>query len=416
MFIYCKHIMKLRHIFAAALVALWGLSSCGHSSHDDHDGHDHASEQHDHEAEGHDHDGHDHEHEEDEHDHEHEGDSHAGHSDEIKLSEDMARRFGVKCEKVNPAPFHETVTVSGRIESAASDQGVIAAPRSGKVTLLSGVTPGMKVSAGQSVATVSPEGLAGGDSQRAAIATRDAARAEFKRLEPLYKDGIVSAADFNAAKRALAEAEAAVGSAPAGPMAARSPKGGAITQVLVRQGEYVELGQPIAVVSSSSRLTLRADVPERHHSILPTVRTANFRPDYSKSVLSLDKLNGRMTGAPGATPSQNGYIPVYFTFDNDGSVVPGSFAEVTLIGATRAEALSVPRSALVEIQGNKYVYTRTHDDAYSKHLVTTGRSDGYRVEILSGLEPGMEVVTDGAGVVRMAETSNVAPPGHTHNH
>lgn len=396
--------MKLHPVIAATLVCIWGFSSCGHSSHEDHDheGHDHATEQHDHESEGHDHDEHDHD--------------RAGHSDEIKLSEDMAKKFGVRCETLSPAPFSETVTVSGRIESAASGQSVIVAPRAGKITLASGVTPGMKISAGQAIATVSPDGMAGGDSQRAAIATRDAARAELKRLEPLYKDGIVPASEYNAAKRLLAEAEAAVGSAPAGPMRATSPSGGAVTQLLVRQGEYVELGQPVAVVSSNARLTLRADVPERHYSILPTVRTANFRPDYSESVLSLDRLNGSLTGAPGSTPSQNGYIPVYFTFDNDGSVVPGSFAEVTLIGATRAEALSIPRSAIIETQGNKYVYTREHADAYSKHLVTTGRSDGYRVEILSGLTPGQEVVTVGAGVVRMAENSNIAPPGHSHNH
>ncbi|MDE7160699.1 MAG: efflux RND transporter periplasmic adaptor subunit [Muribaculaceae bacterium] len=398
--------MRLHPIFAAILVSAWGLTSCGGSAHD---GHDHDHEQHDHDHE--DHDEHDHDHEARGHDHDH-----TGHADEIKLSEEMAAKFGVECETIAPAPFHETVTVSGRIQPAASGQSVIAAPRAGKVSLFSGLTPGMKVTSGQAVATVSPEGLAGGDNQRAAIATRDAARAELKRIEPLYKEGIVSAADYNAARRALAEAEAAAGSAPAGPMRATSPKGGAVTQVLVRQGEYVELGQPIAVVSSDSRLTLRADVPERHHSILPTVHTANFRPDYSGNVLSLEKLNGHLSGAPGATPSENGYIPVYFTFDNDGSVVPGSFAEVTLIGASRAEALSVPRSAIVEIQGNKYVYTRMHDDAYSKHLVTTGRSDGYRVEILSGLQPGAEVVTRGAGVVRMAETSNVAPPGHSHNH
>lgn len=396
-----------RGLTATALI-LWAAGcSNDHADHDhDHEGHDHATEApHDHDDHDHDHEGYDH----DAHDHE-------GHGDEIKLSPDAAKRFGVKTRSLQPGEFHEAITVSGQIEPAASDQGVASAPRAGIVTISPGLTTGMKVTAGQRLATVSPKGLAGGDSQRAAIASRDAARAELSRLEPLYRDGVVSAKDYNEAKRQLAEAEANVGSAPAGAMAVTSPRTGTITQILVRQGEYVELGQPIAVTSATTRLTLRADVPERYHSMLPTVATANFRPDYSGRTLSLSNLNGRLAGSPGSSPSSNGYIPVYFSFDNDGSVVPGSFAEVILIGTPRHGALTIPSEAIMEIQGNKYVYTRIHDDAYSKHLVRTVRSDGSNVEIISGLEPGMEVVIAGAGVIRMAENSNVAPPGHSHNH
>ena len=169
----------------------------------------------------------------------------------------------MKTRTLQPGEFHETITVSGQIEPAASDQGVASAPRAGIVSLTPGLTTGMKVSSGQRLATVSPKGLAGGDSQRAAIAARDAARAELSRIEPLFRDGVVSAKDYNEAKRRLAEAEASVGSAPAGPMSVTSPRAGTVTQILVRQGEYVELGQPVAVVSAISRLTLRAHVPER---------------------------------------------------------------------------------------------------------------------------------------------------------
>lgn len=404
--------MRFTALLTAATLTL-GLAACSHpgESHDEQEGHEHA------EHDGVDHEGHDHESEG--HDHEaegHEEHGHEGHADEFKLSADAAKRFGVQTQRLAPGEFHETVIVSGRIESAVSDQAVVSAPRAGVVSFARGVNPGMKVAAGQTIASVSPKGLAGGDPQRAAIATRDAARAEMRRIEPLYKEGIVSAKDYNEAKRILAEAEAAAGGAPAGAAAATATRGGALTQLLVRPGEYVELGQPIAVVSASSRLTLRADVPERYYNMLPTVATANFRPDYSESTLRLADLGGRLAGYPGSTPSQGGYIPVYFTFDNNGSVVPGSFAEVTLIGASRPSALTVPVEAVIEIQGNKYVYTREHDDSYIKRLVKTGRSDGLSIEVMSGLSEGMDVVVKGAGVVRMAETSKTALPAHTHNH
>ncbi len=78
--------------------------------------------------------------------------------------------------------------------------------------------------------------------------------------------------------------------------------------------------------------------------------------------------------------------------------------------------ISVPKEAIVEINGNKCVYAAHGEGHFIKHLVTLGASDGKRVEILSGLEEGEEVVVKGAQAVRMAETSATAVPGHTHNH
>ncbi|MDE5839891.1 MAG: efflux transporter periplasmic adaptor subunit, partial [Muribaculaceae bacterium] len=109
-------------------------------------------------------------------------------------------------------------------------------------------------------------------------------------------------------------------------------------------------------------------------------------------------------------------IPLYFTFTNNGVISPGAFAEVYLISDSRHNVISVPKEAIVEISGNKCVYSTHGEGHYMKHVVSTGATDGKRVEILSGLEPGEEVVVAGAQVIRMAETSATAVPGHTHNH
>ena len=52
---------------------------------------------------------------------------------------------------------------------------------------------------------------------------------------------------------------------------------------------------------------------------------------------------------------------------------------------------------------------------YRKQEVALGESDGVRVEILSGIHPGDNVVIKGAYSVRLASASNVIP-AHTHNH
>ena len=107
---------------------------------------------------------------------------------------------------------------------------------------------------------------------------------------------------------------------------------------------------------------------------------------------------------------------MYFEFDSDGSVVSGAFCEVYLRGAGKSRALTVPVSALSEQQGQLFVYVEAHPGAYRKQPVKTGCGDGHRVEVLSGLEPGDRFVAEGVTFVRLAETSDVKPEGHTHSH
>ena len=51
-----------------------------------------------------------------------------------------------------------------------------------------------------------------------------------------------------------------------------------------------------------------------------------------------------------------------------------------------------------------------------KRPLTVGQRDGLRAEILSGIEPGEVIVTEGTTTVRLAESGSAIPEGHTHNH
>lgn len=57
--------------------------------------------------------------------------------------------------------------------------------------------------------------------------------------------------------------------------------------------------------------------------------------------------------------------------------------------------LSVPRSAVIETGPEAVVYVDRTEGAYERTLVTTGRRGDQRIEILSGIEPGDRVVTNG---------------------
>lgn len=396
--------MKLSYVCLA--VALFALPLC--SCHSD-SGREELAHHHDH---GHDHEAEDHDHEAEE-----PGHSHEQHDGEILLSEEKGERFGVRVDDAKESPFSEVIVVSGQILPSPAETSIVAARSAGIVRLAAGITPGAKVAKGAVVATISARGIAGGDANESAKVAFDAAKRELDRLTPLHEEGIVSTRDYNAAKQNYEAAKVAAGGATSGSgSSAVAATSGVVTNILVGQGQFVEVGEPIAEISSAKRLMLRADIPEGNAAASSRVTAASIRLSYSEEVIDLASLNGKRTAGDPYATALRGYIPVYFEFDNNGSVVNGSMCEVFLRGAERGNVLTVPVSALSEQQGQMFVYVEAHKGAYEKRPVTIGSSDGKNVEIISGLAPGERFVAEGVTFVRLAETADVKPEGHTHSH
>ena len=374
-------------------------------------GHHHHHHTHQHEAHEHEH-GHEHDHSHSDGEEEHK----EGSDDEITLNPSVAERFGVETETVAAAPFADALKVSGEILPAPTDAAVIVAPTAGILNFTNGIDRGAKVYAGTKIAQISASGISGGDQNLAARATLDAAKRELDRLTPLYNERLVTASDYNAALRAYEEAKAGYSTA-AQSGSITSPINGVIVSIDAARGQYVEVGTPVATVSSTSRLTLRADVPQRYYNRIAGFKDALVKMPYSDKTVMLGNLNGSRTSAgANIATSTPGYIPVYFSFDNDGSFVPGSNADVYLQSENSNDIISVPLSALSEQQGLYYVFIRLDDECYRKIPVKTGRNNGSRIEILSGLTPGDDVVVKGTTTVRIAESSGAVPEGHSHNH
>lgn len=334
---------------------------------------------------------------------------------EIVLEPETAARFGVSVETVAPAPFRDVIKVSGTIMPSTGRSGIIASPAAGIITFARGIEQGSAVNAGSTIATVRAAGVTGGDPNLAAKAAYEAAKREYERLKPLYEDRLVTASEFNAARRAYEESSAAY-SAKASTGAVTSPVKGVITSVDVAEGQFVQVGETVATVSSSDRLTLRADVPEKYYGRIAAISDAVVSLPYSDSTLTVSETGGKRISQTETAPVTPGYIPVYFSFANNGSVIPGASVGVYLLGNTADNVITVPLSALSEQQGQMYVFVRLDKECYAKVPVRTGRSDGKRIEILSGLKPGDEVVAAGTTTVRIAESNGVVPEGHSHNH
>ena len=353
------------------------------------------------------------------HGHEAEAAAEAHGSDEIILPADKAAAAGVRTAIVTPGRFCPAIKTSGQILNAQGDESVAVATVAGIVSFHNKVTEGMAVSKGQTLAFVSSNNIAEGDpAQRAAVAY-EVARKEYERKKKLNETGIVSDKELAQAEEAYQNARIsyealAENHSPAGQQIV-APIAGYVKSVLVKEGDYVTIGQPLASIAQTRRLFLRAEVSEKYYPMLRKIHTANFQTPYDDNVYQLDSLGGRLLSIGKTAADNSFYLPVTFEFENRGNIVPGSYVEVYLLSAPQENTITLPRTALTEEQGIYFAYVQLDAEGYRKQEVTIGADNGKEVEILSGLKPGDRVVTEGAYHVRLAGASH-AIPAHTHEH
>ena len=418
-------------IYAITILAisLWGCKNQSsqdkhtHSETETHAGHNHEEHDHCHEGHDHDHEGHDHNHEG--HDHEHADHNHeseeAKHSDEIIFPKAQAAKTTFEVREIQPASFNQVVKTTGQILAAPGDEAVIVATSNGVVSFTSNkLTEGTKVQKGQSLFQISSKNIAEGDYYTKVKATYEAAKASYDRAESLVKDKIISQKEFENTKLEFENAKTAYDAVSnnktAKGVSVNAPINGHVKNILVKEGEYITIGQPLATVSQNQRLVLRAEVSQRYYNAMQSIKSANFKTPYDNKVYSLEDLNGRLLSF-GKTSNENlFFIPVSFEFDNKGEVIPGSFVEVYLISAPIENTLSIPVSALTNEMGTHYVYVQIDEEGYRKQEVALGANNGKEVQIIKGLHPGDRVVTQGAYQVKMASASGAIPHGHSHEH
>lgn len=347
------------------------------------------------------------------------GDDGHGHAGEIVISKEKAKAAGIKVETVSPGEFSGVIPCGGKILATTGGEATVVATVPGIVRLARGITEGSSVGRGSTVFTISSDKLQDDPARQAAIAYQKA-KNEYDRAARLVKDRIVTQKDFNSIRSAYESAKTAYeaygGSGTAkGGVAVTSPIGGYVKACLVKEGDYVAVGQPMMTVTQTRSLYLKANVPERYYGQLGAIGSAKFKTAHGSAVYDLRQMDGRLVATGKQTADGSPYIPVTFEFANRADVAPGSFVETYLLTAPRQGVVSVPVSALTDEQGVRFVYVQTDPTCYEKREVATGQTDGERVEIKSGLKGGEKVVVSGAMQVRLAGAST-AIPAHTHNH
>lgn len=347
----------------------------------------------------------------------HEGEEEAAHG---QVSLDTA---DYSVATVQKQPFSFTLRTGGRISVDSRDIVMITAKSSGLVKMKDDyLFPGIKVSKGEMLFTISGEQLAEGNTElnfRQVKADLDRATANYERAKKLISDKIITEEDFLEAKNEYEKLQNSYDN-----LYATTGKSGNIVvagangylkDIFVTEGQKVSPGDQLASIVMEHNLVLKADVSPDNIDILPTITDANFKVGYSDKIYSISKLNGRKISQGRSTGTNSYYIPLYFRMDYLPELIDGTFAEVYLIGEEIKDAIAIPNTSLMEEFGKMYVFIADDDGDFLKRYVQTGYSDGVKTLVLSGLEENEKIVATGTYRVKLSMMTSSAP-AHNHNH
>lgn len=324
----------------------------------------------------------------------------------------------------NLEPFGPVIKTTALVQASQGNESVVVAKTNGVVYFQAGtIIEGMEVKAGQALCKVSSGNFASNNTAvnyAEASSKYEKARADYERATELVTNKIVSQKEWLAVKSEYEQAKAVYDNLnnhfSVTGQSVSSPLTGFVKQVYVKNGSYVEAGQALVEVSSNTSLFLTAEVPAKHATVLPTVKTATIRSMNDNRSYSLEALNGKVVSYGKATTRDGFLIPITLQIRNNGAFVAGSFVEVYLKTVTAEKSLVLPVSALLEEQGAYFVWVQINPERFEKREVFLGGTDGIDVAIKQGIAVNERIVTRGAMLIKLAQATGTldAHSGHVH--
>lgn len=271
------------------------------------------------------------------------------------------------------------------------------------------VVAGDRVAKGQPMVLIQPQTIEGQVAQaKGALAQAEAALAlaekNFHRFEELHKTKAASDLEldmarmqYERAKGAVAQAEGAVQSASsvADEAVVRAPFPARIVEKLVEVGDLAAPGRPLVRLESLTGrkiwLTVReADIRRLSPGQILDVRFDN-RPDLGAIRGTVDEI------VPAADPATHTFTVKVGLGRTE---VPSGISGSAELPGDTVERLVIPASAVHRRGGLELVVVRDADGTARTRAVTTGQPlEGGRIEVLSGLHEGDQVVLDAPGPV-----------------
>ncbi len=175
-----------------------------------------------------------------------------------------------------------------------------------------------------------------------------------------------------------------------------APITGTVTSMDLHVGATVTTSSEIAEVGVMNQLLISALVPERDVAVLSTGLKADVTLEAFPGVIFKATVN-KVAPLVNATSRTK---EIRLAFDTkDERVNVGMFAKVKLYTTAYADRLTIPQEAIVSNFGKEYVFVANTDGTVSKKTITAGVIIDGVAEVLSGLEEGEKVITQGMQVL-----------------
>lgn len=348
-------------------------------------------------------------------------DEHSGHShsDEIVIDAHKAEESGIAVMEIHKSQFSGIIKTTGEILPTRENEVTAVSNVSGTVSFINPLLEGTELREGHPVLTINSSKMEGGNISEKAKINFEIAQKEFNRIRNLYNDKLITEKEYNDARQTFEEArinyEAVGNNFTEKGQKIESPSSGFVKSCLVKEGDFVQAGQPLFVIARDKYLYLKAEIPGKYYNQLNKITGANFRMPYSENIYDIADLKGEIVSRGKSSGNDSFYIPVTFRFSNSGDIVSGSYAEVFLKTNEIKEQIVLPLTAITEEQGTYFVYKQIDPTCYKKAEVQLGISDGKNIEILSGVKDGEKVVVKGAYQVKLASAVS-SIPAHSHEH
>lgn len=272
------------------------------------------------------------------------------------------------------------------------------------------VKAGQPVSKGQLLATIDDGGMG---SQLAQLETQTAlAKTTFERQARLWEQNIGSEIQYLQAKTNYEAAQSSVKQVRSqlGKSSIRAPFSGIIDDVIKDQGTVVAPGPGSEVfrIVNLSDMYIEVDVPE---SYLGDIKKGNlakvYFPVLGDTIISEVRQTGNFIN-----PGNRAFTVEVAVPNTTDAIKPNLTAKVSLNDYTSASAILVPQGIISEnADGQQYLYVANNREAdkatAQRRIITTGRTQGSMVEVLTGVSEGDLLVKEGARTVKDGQSVQI---------
>lgn len=251
------------------------------------------------------------------------------------------------------------------------------------------VTLGQSVKAGDVLAKLDVSEIQAKLDQ--AKASREQAERDFKRISALLQQQAVTQGEFDAAEARYHVAQGAVAETESmlGYSTILAPFDGVITSKPADIGDLAMPGRPLLQMENPSDLRFLAEVPD---DISGHVRSGAELGVLIGSGTNL--IHGRVIEiAPAADPI-NRTVEVKVDLPTSANLRSGQFGRL-LVPLDETTTLQVPASAVIQ-RGQMELVFVAKDQKAQLRLAKTGRHSGDKVQLLSGVSAGEQIVVEGA--------------------